>query len=421
MSLRKYRYLLPLLLGCCLMLLLSACNLQVPSNVTSQSLLTSSGNQSQSKSLALTTSCPAPGTGRAAVLPPLILGKDQNIVYFSDQFNSGTPLSGTLKRYDVATKSKTNILTLTNKNFYSAQVSADGQWVLFVSQKGGQSPLYKLQLVRMDGQDLQTLYCNQSGINEVQWATDQKHIVFVETPSTTELVRLFTTSTGAVQTVLSEPTSSEVIVRTWLDLQSIYLTNTQIDQPPNIIYLLNTSNGSGLMTVFNGSFEDFDSSFDATKLYINTCVCNQGGFSGPSAITVQPATGGQQKTVYSSSEYAITSVRAVLPTTLLFTIWNFTIGDGGDMTHNGLWKIKTDGTGVTRLTTNKAGQGSFFNSYSQFPWSNVSRNGSRYAVATQGIQTQALLIGPLSSGTPTTFASFNGSGTSLSIVGWTTM
>ena len=29
--------------------------------------------------------------------------------------------------------------------------------------------------------------------------------------------------------------SNSVIVRTWLDLHRIYLTNTQTDQPPNII------------------------------------------------------------------------------------------------------------------------------------------------------------------------------------------
>src|SRR5207249_3557454 len=104
---------------------------------------------------------------------------------FTDHFNNGT-LSGTLKRYDTHTKTATKILSLSNKNFYSAQVSADGQWVLFVTQSSTSTGQHKLQLVRMDGQDLQTLYCNSTSIDQVQWSTDQKHIVFEEFTSTSE-------------------------------------------------------------------------------------------------------------------------------------------------------------------------------------------------------------------------------------------
>src|SRR5260370_3811983 len=43
-------------------------------------------------------------------------------------------------------------------------ISADGQWILFVS--GTASAPGRLQLVRMDGQGLQTLYCDTTRSEE---------------------------------------------------------------------------------------------------------------------------------------------------------------------------------------------------------------------------------------------------------------
>ena len=73
------------------------------------------------------------------------------------------------------------------------------------------------------------------------------------------------------------------------------------------------------------------------------------------------------------------------------------------MIDNGLWKMNTNGTGIARLITNQAGQFSGLNNFSQFPWSNVSRNGSMYAVQVTGNQIQALQVGSLAGGAPTTF------------------
>ena len=421
---RASRILISCLAGCVIFLLAAS----APQSHVSAS----SSTTSHALRPAISTSCPAAGTGRAAVLPSLTLGTHQNIVFVSNKVNSSfLPLSGTLKRYDVTTRSKTTIVSLANQNIASAQVSADGQWILFVAQSGtSSSPLFKLQLIRMDGQFLQTLYCNtaQPGINGPQWSTNRKLIVFYILSNNTESVDLLNTTTGVVQTELSFSTStlSAVTVRTWLDTTRIYLTNTQTDQPPNIIYILDTSKGpnqplSNLMTVFHGNFSGFDSSYNGSQLFISSCACGQGGNLGPSSITVQPATGGQAKTLFSASSDAITGVRAVLPTTLLFTVANFSLGGGGNMIDNGLWKMNTNGTGIARLITNQAGQFSGLNNFSQFPWSNVSRNGSMYAVQIAGNPIQALQLGSLGGGAPTTFASFNGSGTSLNTVGWTTM
>src|SRR5207245_2651855 len=114
----------------------------------------------------ISTTCPAPGTANAAVVPSIKLGTDPNIVYIVNESSKGQPTAGTLKRYDIVTGSKVEVIKLASTFISDAQVSADGQWLLFVS---GQN---KLQLVRMDGQFLQTLYCGATG--DVQWSTDQR-------------------------------------------------------------------------------------------------------------------------------------------------------------------------------------------------------------------------------------------------------
>ena len=91
-------------------------------------------------------------------------------------------------------------------------------------------------------------------------------------------------------------------------------------------------------------------------------------FTSPSSITVQAATGGQTQTLYTSPTYAVTGVRAVTPTTLLFLIDNVPItGQQADTSHNGWWKMNTDGTGVTRLATSTTGQSFRFDTDSQYP------------------------------------------------------
>jgi hypothetical protein len=80
--------------------------------------------------------------------------------------------------------------------------------------------------------------------------------------------------------------------------------------------------------------------------------------------------------------------------------------------------------GVTRLTTDQSGQSSNFNPFSQFPWSDVSRDGNLYGldvIGTQGGFTQTLEVGPISGGNPTAFASVSGFQITLTIAGWTTM
>src|ERR1051326_7139279 len=73
------------------------------------------------------TICPPSGTARAAIMPSLhISGRPQLIYYTGD--NSGTSF---IRRINVANGATTNILGLANAHITEAQISPDGQWLLF--------------------------------------------------------------------------------------------------------------------------------------------------------------------------------------------------------------------------------------------------------------------------------------------------
>ena len=379
----------------------------------------------------ISTSCPSPGTARAAVMPPMTLGSHPNIVYI---VNESTPFQGTLKRDDIVTGGKVEIVKQANTTISEAQVSADGQWSMFVAQVSGQS---KLQLVRMDGQFLQTLYCASppSGENpgvaleEVQWSVDQKLVAFVSFPS----IYLLNVTNGVLQVELTIPRESGVTFvhpRTWLDLTRVYVTIQGTDAPPETLAILDTSKGpnqsvQNLQVAFDASTStpfcwDFDSSFDATQLFVSQCTNGPangpggGPAHGPSVITVRPPTGSPYTYLYVNQAQAFNAVRAVTSNTLLFTVGNMS----GDTSQNGLWRVRTDGSSPLHLTP--SGQ---LNQFTQFPWSNVSRDGTKYVLqiisSSPPNTTYTLEYGSLSGGSPTVFASITN--TQLATVGWTTM
>ncbi len=379
----------------------------------------------------ISTSCPSPGTARAAVMPSLTLGSHPNIVYI---VNESTPFQGTLKRDDIVTGGKVEIVKLANTTISEAQVSADGQWSMFVAQGPG---LSKLQLVRMDGRFLQTLYCASppSGFNpgvaleEVQWSVDQKLVAFVSFPS----IYLLNVTNGVLQVELTIPRKSGVTFvhpRTWLDHTRVYVTIQGTDAPPETLAILDTSKGpnqsvQNLQVAFDSSTStpfcwDFDSSFDATQLFVSQCTNGPangpggGPAHGPSVITVRPPTGGSYTYLYVNQAQAFTDVRAVTSNTLLFTVGNMS----GGTSQNGLWRVRTDGSSPLHLTP--SGQ---LNRFTQFPWSNVSRDGTKYVLqivnSSSSSTTYTLEYGSLSGGSPTVFASITN--TQLATVGWTTM
>lgn len=393
------------------------------------------------------TSCPPVGTARAAVLAALGLGSHQNIVYIVNQGPSNAPTLGTLKRYDVTTGNKTEILNLSNTYISEAQVSVDGQWILFVAVASGQT---KLQLIRMDGKGLQTLYCAAppsnganpaSSLHDVQWSTDQKLVIFDSYTSSGSAVDLLNTQNGNVQAEITlKGTGIDYPPLTWLDTTRVYLLAPEIDGPSGSLYLLDTSKGANqnaknlpvVVTPSNTFCWDSDSSYDGTQLYTSGCTTDPnpsrpgiGDQRGPGTINVRPGTGGASHAIFSSANMAITAVRAINKTTLLFLVENNSFIGNADTSKNGLWEVNTDGSGLARLTSDGAGVSAGpanFSMFTQDPWSNVSRDGKLFALQQNSAngKTQSLLFGSLNGGTPTTFASIS-DGTQLAIAGWTTM
>ncbi len=429
---RDYRF-TSLAVSCCFLFLLAACG---PFGSTNSGPTPTPGTSSATATLttapmpATQTACPTAGTARAAVFAPLVLGSHQNIVYILN-----TSSSAEIKRYDASTGKEMIIVNAPNINIYDAQISPDGQWILFTTPAGlaGEKAL---QLVRMDGQGLQTLYC--SSLKSIEWSHDQKTVVFkVEDQIGGGEVDLLDLATGHLQVVLVAPavTVGSILVASasWLDNTHIYLASfvNGSREPQGSLYALDTAKGahqqvSDLSKVFDysGYCLSFDSSVDNAKLFVSTCHATQGiamspTLQGPSTILAEPALGGPQTTVYTNATLAITMVCVISRTTMLLLIQNLS----GDTSHNGLWKMNLDGTGLTRLTTAGTGQMSSLNGTSQFPWSNISRDGSMYAlkISSNNDTTASLLMGSLGGTSPSTFVTVSRTVGFVIIVGWTTM
>ncbi len=474
MQKKKYGHPFLLLLGGCLIfsLLLAACgqggtstpvggNGQGSNNPGNAGTVTGNGTPAQNTTTpsnpttTVTTTCPANGTARAAVLPSLPAGTQASIVYIINKGSATSPASGTLERYDVVSGKSIAIATFSSTYISDAELSSSGDWILFVAIKNQQA---KLQLVRRDGQYLQTLYCastpanganGATAVSNVQWSTNEKLIIFnsytySSAAGGNNQVLLLNTQSGGLQSELAMARGGQLYpVVTWLDNTRVYLRGPSIDMPADSLYLLDTGKGanqplSNLTRVFEDTATgntypcwDFDSSYDGQHLYTTQCTLTMSSSGpgentriGPSMLSIQPATGGPGVSFYTNASVAISAVRAISSNTLLLLFENQSYSSTQvDTSQNGLWKINTNGSGLTRLTTDGGGVGagpSEFCQYSQYPWSNVSLDGSMYALQHNSSNGAiSLQFGPLSGGNPTTFASAS-DGSQLSIVGWTT-
>ena len=391
----------------------------------------------------LQTSCPAPGRARAAVMPAITPGSHANLVYiFNDVPPNTSTAFGRLIRYDVTTGRRTEIVN-SGLSLQSAQVSADGQWVLFLTTpdpRGDPNHSSLLQLVRIDGQDLQTLYCVPTGTNisNLQWATDQKLVAFsFSKQGGGSGIMLLNVRNGGLQTDLfNQRSGAPYRPLTWLDTTRLYVLDPEIDAPSGNLLILDTrlgpnQNATMLHHVFSPSnifCWDADSSYDARSLFTTGCTSDFStsrpgvtGAHGPSTIAVRPATGGIAHNIFASNTLAITAIRAINPTTLLVMVENYSSVKRVDTSKNGLWELHTNGTGFTRLTSDPNVLQAF-SPFTQFPWSNVSRNGQHFALqVTDGTHNStSVLLGSFRGSSPITVATARGA-SSVELVGWTSL
>jgi hypothetical protein len=446
----------------CLVLLLSACS-QFSANgasLTSTPTQTAIPPTTPTPGQAAVQTCPAQATARAAIMPPLTAGNHPNLVYVSQQDGSSI-----LQRYDVTTGSLQTILqTHATETIQEANVSPDGQWVLLVSRLQDQ---FALQLVRVDGQYLQTLYCApaQTSTDAVLLSPDQRSLVFnqVNQDESISMLYLLDMTTGKLRTELSpfqpnypgsaqgqlqttlmsartpsiarDKTTGKLTIHPFNPLPSQhYLIYVPMKWANNGVYLLGTIRGSGALphqlallrdmrkdvaqqrsnlqsitaTEDNGC-QDYDVTADNQQLICSAYSLM--GSGGPSAINMRPIIGGALHTVYHDPLGGMIVARVLSNSTLIFIL------DKPNSPPT-LWKINTNGSGLTQLMAAQTKDMILdFASSSYLPWSIASRDGRHYALTMYNMTSNAssLIVGDLNGGQAKTIAS---SANSLLLVGW---
>lgn len=383
-------------------------------------------------------------------MPSITLGNHATIVYLSQQGND----SSTLQRYDTVTSvSQTILQTHGTETLRTANMSPDGQWILLISLLQNQSAI---QLVRIDGQHLQTLYCApaQASIDDALLSPDQHSLVFNQVDQNDiSILYLLDMTTGKLHTELSplQPNYPGIIGQlqnnnlNHLEAQQFnpipsrhYLIYIPMKWANNSLYLLGTVRASpapppqlallrdiskdatqqqsNLQSISNITAPDGNACFDYNVMPDNQQIlCSAYALIGPASpttITLQPATGGTSHLVYSNPAGGEIVARVLSNSTILFIL---------DKPNSppALWKINTDGSGLTQLMaaqTTDTGLGFAYSSY--LPWSITSRDGTLYALEVSSMtgNTQSLLFGSLSGGLPRTFATNTNS---LMLIGWT--
>lgn len=387
------------------------------------------------------TSCPATGTARAAIMPPLPVGSHQAVLYTS---NSTPTLNGNstsiLRRYDPLTGQQADVFKITvpvkllnNQELTDAiedmGTSDNGQWIVFKTAIEGKEAI---QMVRSDGQELQTLYCTTMDKDlgdTFSLSPDTKYLAFDEFPISSlnnqNLVVVdLTTGTLHVAATANSDASGFYEPIKWQDNTSLYVSYSRVgvDYTRNRrqVYLLpDVTQSSSLQQITiptiagasNDMCKDIDFSPDTTQLLVSDCTAtiNQDIiYSGPSTIETIPLAGGTPHIIY-TSQSPIIFARFITNT----TIW-FSLNDGLNGSQNSMWKINSDGSGLTRLTT----QSVRFELHGYSSTMHVSHDNSWFAFVNSAYFGPSTLIFGSMDGSSSHTISVDGDNDAL--VGWTT-
>lgn len=412
--------------------------------------------------------CPPAGNGRAAVMPPMTTGNHANVVFFAlqDEQNANT----LLQRYDVTTGTTETIFRLQQAGpSPGTTISPDGQWIMFEGLVQGQEAI---QLVRMDGQQLQTLYCTPMSVSNMILSPDQHYLVFgqLNADETEGSVYLLDMKTGKLQTEVSSlqpnyPVFGQYAAQAsslssysspfsrhmkaseglqaqlnplgskhyplffpmkWATNSSVYLLGglaASPSPPPQLVLLRDitkdvSQQGNNVQPVLvspeTNNCQDIDVTVD--NRHIMCSVYTQFGPVGPSSIMLQPATGGTFHTIYSNPTGGALNARALSnPSTILFTLSRANEPPA-------LFKINSDGSGLSQVMAGSTSQTLLNLAASYLPWSNASRDSTLYALQLYDLTSskETLVYGHISGGVPVSFASST-VGNGLNIVGWTVL
>ena len=194
-----------------------------------------------------------------------------------------------------------------------------------------------IQMVRVDGQALQTLYCAPSSkgpvnfINDLLWSPDQQQILFrVPSPAggkTAPILQLLDLVHGSLQTILAPAGNTGYIPCAWPTADRVYMQGyapgASDSVPPHDVYMLDLPHKS-VRQVASISGYDWDLSLtpDGKQLLLGqgTALPPQGQPQPPGFISVQAAYGSSLHVIYASHLYAVTQVRAISTKMLLFVL-----------------------------------------------------------------------------------------------------
>ncbi|GCE31876.1 hypothetical protein KDA_73600 [Dictyobacter alpinus] len=384
------------------------------------------------------TSCPPTGQVRKPSLLNLAnRGSDAQVIYYSHQYNAAdNKFSGSLIRYSAINGSKTTLLTSTTFAIDQAVLSPDKQWILFSTSVANQPA--KLQLLRVDGQGLQTLYCtaNPLQINRLSWSpfdeTETGRVFFEATadpagtaqaPPAISAYQLDVQNGQLMQEKLATQNITWGVPIGWSDARSVYL-----EGPDRSVYLYPLSqNGepSEAKLIHSGSTCDSyaqDPTTSRPHLFVSHCTGFGNGDcsgacsnAGPSTITdINTNT-----TIYTSQDLAIVGISSLDDGKFLALVKNVTAAQYSP--NNGLYLIdqnnhatnlrKDDGT--VFFFSQQSALDVFCSSQYQCPYYAV-RMGSSQATGLD-----QLLFGKTDGTALSSFASSQSA--SLNIAGWTQM
>lgn len=377
-----------------------------------------------------------------------------------DQWNNPTSAAQvSVKSYNPSTHTHTTLLNLSDT--WISETNMLGNWILLVrTMPGGQNGV---QLVRLDGQGLQTLYCSRDSPSAFIASPGARWLAF----NVNNAVKLLDLTSGKLQTyVQAPPPGPRNSMQTggspmeWLDDTHLYIEKSGAGfggMPGAGLYLLNTARGpnqslSNLQLVRSENAspfvapEDADLSPDRGTLFTGTCSTtftstgqNMGilSASGPSSVISSSPTGGKQKTIYTNQTLILTQIRVASSQAILF------VGRKEKATDESLWRIGPDGSGMTQLVHVPQGQGISFKDGPHNRSSDFAPSGDLFALAltsessskggttttwasstgktSSSLQKTQLAIGSVAGGSLTVFAPFSSSGAQFSIVGWGTV
>ena len=350
----------------------------------------------------------------AATLTPPSGPNDPAVFYLTGRGGYQSLLSATsLVRYDLATgKTTTLVQTTSDSIIVEARLSPDKQWLLLrVAMQNLQK--IELQVIRTDGSMLQTVYEScAAGIafgGMDAWSPNGREVAFPDPATSISVLDL---ASGRVQRFLL-PNNGSMSYQPafWADNQHLLVKRSDGADASRVeVELLDISKGANQtasdltpitsLPTFCGNIAPGD---NGSQLFSSSCAafngnCQGSQVQGPSNVSVLPATSGAIRTIYSSPSKAVTAIASSGSSSLLIYIEN----TRGDLSQDGLWKINTDGSGLTRLTTTKA----LACQYNQYPYplTQIASDGERYALLYMDGGEQKLIVGSLAGGSPTTIS-----------------